>query len=157
MDDLFYMNVAYEEATLAANEGEVPVGAVIVCNGEIIAKEHNRREQNKDSTAHAEMLAIKKACERLGTWRLTDCTAYVTLEPCIMCSGALLNSRIDRVVFGAGDATMGACGSLMNVNNFPDMYHHFEVCSGIMADECASLITDFFVKRRKEGKFKKNN
>ncbi len=155
MDDLFFMKMALSQAVTAAEEGEVPVGAVIVYKGEVIALEHNRREQLRDSTAHAEMLAIKKACEYLGTWRLTGCTAFVTLEPCIMCAGALLNARIDRVVFGAGDATMGACGSLFSVNNFPTMYHHFEVVGGVLNDECALLIKEFFSKRRKEDKYKK--
>ena len=156
MNDLDFMKIALAEAIKAADEGEVPVGAVIVQDGLVIACEHNRREQLKDSTAHAEILAIKKACEKLGTWRLSGCTAYITLEPCIMCGGALLNSRIERVVYGAGDATMGACGSLFNVNDFPSMYHHFELIGGVLGEECALLMKEFFAKRRKEEKYSKN-
>ena len=145
--DREYMLLAIEMANQAYKADEVPVGAVIVKNGEIIATGRNNREETHDATGHAETLAIRQACERLGTWRLDDCELYVTLEPCPMCMGAIINSRIKRVVFGAKDAKAGACGSVINLNNYP-FNHKPEIVSGIMNDECHSILSDFFANKR---------
>ena len=147
MNDLKYMSVALDEAKKAFDEGEVPVGAAIVRNGEIIAVAHNNREAANDATGHAETLAIRKACEIIGSWRLEDCELYVTLEPCPMCMGAIINSRIKRVVYGAKDAKAGACGSVLNLTSYP-LNHKPAVVSGIMCDECADILSDFFVNKR---------
>lgn len=141
------MLLAIEMAKQAYKADEVPVGAVIVKNGEIIATGRNNREETHDATGHAETLAIRQACERLGTWRLDDCELYVTLEPCPMCMGAIINSRIKRVVFGAKDAKAGACGSVINLNNYP-FNHKPETVSGIMSEECQSILSDFFSNKR---------
>lgn len=145
--DREYMLLAIEMAKQAYKADEVPVGAVIVKNGEIIATGRNNREETHDATGHAETLAIRQACERLGTWRLDDCELYVTLEPCPMCMGAIINSRIKRVVFGAKDAKAGACGSVINLNNYP-FNHKPETVSGIMSEECQSILSDFFSNKR---------
>lgn len=142
-----YMEQAFAEARKAYNKNEVPVGAVIVKNGEIIATGRNNREETGDATGHAETLAIREACEKLGTWRLDDCELYVTLEPCPMCMGAIINSRIKRVVFGAKDAKAGACGSVINLNNYP-FNHKPEIASGIMSEECQHILSDFFSNKR---------
>lgn len=147
MIDRDYMEQAYAQAREAYNKNEVPVGAVIVRNGEIIATGKNNREEAHDATGHAETLAIRAACEKLGTWRLEDCELYVTLEPCPMCMGAIINSRIKRVVFGAKDAKAGACGSVINLNNYP-FNHKSEIVSGIMAEECQEILSDFFLNKR---------
>ena len=141
------MNIAYNKATEAYNSNEVPVGAIIVRNGEVIATGRNNREETHDATGHAETLAIREACQRLGTWRLDDCELYVTLEPCPMCMGGIINSRIKRVIFGAKDAKAGACGSVINLNNYP-FNHKPEITSGIMAEECQAILSDFFSNRR---------
>ena len=143
MDDLFYMDAALELAKQAAAEGEVPVGCVIVRDGQIVGQGHNRRETDKTALGHAEIAAIAQACENLGGWRLWDCTLYVTLEPCPMCAGAILNARIPRVVFGAADAKSGACGSVCDLFAM-DFNHHPTVCAGIREEESAKLLTDFF-------------
>ena len=119
MNDIQYMRLAINEAKLAANEGEIPVGAVIVKDGEVIAGARNNREASGDATGHAELLAIRKACDVLGGWHLEKCTLYVTLEPCPMCMGAIINSRLGRVVFGAKDPKAGACGSVLDLRNYP--------------------------------------
>ena len=147
MNDEKYMNMALDEAKKAFDEGEVPVGAVIVKGGEIVAVAHNNREATNDATGHAETLAIRKACEDIGSWRLEDCELYVTLEPCPMCMGAIINSRIKRVVYGAKDAKAGACGSLVNLTSYP-FNHKPLIDHEVMADECAAIISDFFYKKR---------
>ena len=142
-----YMNIALDEARKAFLEGEVPVGAIIIKGNEIIATARNNREATGDATGHAETLAIREACEKLGTWRLEDCELYVTLEPCPMCMGAIINSRIKKVVYGAKDAKAGACGSLVNLAAYP-FNHKPSVESGVMRDECAQILYDFFSKKR---------
>ncbi len=139
------MGLALAEARLALDHDDVPIGAIVVSpSGEILASRHNERELTKDPTAHAEVLALRDAAERLGEWRLYDCTLVVTLEPCAMCAGALTNSRIGRVVFGAEDPKAGACGSLYNLAVDPRLNHTFEVQGRVLADECAELLTTLF-------------
>ncbi len=147
MMDRDYMQRAIDMANQAYRVDEVPVGAVIVKDGEIIATGRNNREETHDATGHAETLAIREACEKLGTWRLDGCELYVTLEPCPMCMGAIINSRIKRVVFGTKDAKAGACGSVINLNNYP-FNHKPEIISGIMSDECQQILSDFFANKR---------
>lgn len=148
--DIEYMRQALALAEQAANMGEVPVGALVVDNasGEVISSAYNLRETNKSATAHAEILAIEEACRKRGGWRLGGCTLYVTLEPCPMCAGALINSRIDRVVFGAEDMLAGCCGSVINFNSYP-FNHAFELTSGVCEDECKELLKRFFENKRK--------
>ena len=146
-EDTKYMARALALAEEAAREGEVPVGCVIVRGGEIVGEGRNRREGIKNALAHAEMEAIDQACRALGGWRLTGCTLYVTLEPCPMCAGAIVNARIPRVVFGAKDARAGAMGSLINVNSYP-LNHHARVESGVMEAECVTILREFFRQRR---------
>ena len=147
-NDNYYMELAIEQARLAAEAGEVPVGAIVVKDGQIISTGKNNREQTGDATGHAELLAIREACRVLGGWHLERCTLYVTLEPCPMCMGAIVNSRIGRVVFGAKDAKAGACGSVLDMRYYP-LNHKPEVKSGVLADECANLLSDFFRSKRK--------
>lgn len=147
MKDIDYMKIALKEAEIAANEGEIPVGAVIVKDGEIIAKARNNREATGEATGHAELLAIREACRALGGWHLEACELYVTLEPCPMCMGAIINSRLGKVVFGAKDAKAGACGSVLNMCSYP-LNHKPEVESGVMRDECAAVLSEFFSKKR---------
>ena len=144
-----YMKIALSEAQIAANDGEIPVGAVIVKDGEIIASAHNNRETTGDATGHAEILAIRKACEALGGWHLEKCTLYVTLEPCPMCMGAIINSRLGRVIFGAKDAKAGACGSVIDLRSYP-FNHKPQVKSGFMSEESLALLSDFFKKKREK-------
>lgn len=147
--DIQMMNAAIEEAKAAALLGEVPIGAVIAQNGVIIARGHNLRETGKHALAHAEIVAIDNACKALGGWRLPNCTLYVTLEPCPMCAGAIINSRIDRVVFGAYDQRAGSLGSLIDLSKVK--YNHSpQLCGGVMAEECAALLTDFFKSLRQK-------
>ncbi len=148
MNEAKFMIEAIEEAKLAATEGEVPVGAVIVKDGEIIATARNNREQTGDATGHAELLAIREACRVLGGWHLEKCELYVTLEPCPMCMGAIINSRLGKVVFGAKDAKAGACGSVLNMCAYP-LNHKPLIESGFMKEECAAILSDFFAERRK--------
>ena len=147
------MCLAIEQARLSAQEGEVPVGAVIVKDGEVIATGRNRRETDKNALAHAELEAIGGACKALGGWRLWQCELYVTLEPCPMCAGAIINSRLRRVVYGASDKKAGSCGSVVNL--FDQPYNHRpEVVAGFMGEECGRMLTEFFRAmriRRKEG------
>ena len=151
-DDTKWMSEALRKARLAAKEGEVPVGAVVVADGKILAACHNLCETVKDATAHAERLAISDACRALGSWRLENATLYVTLEPCPMCMGAIINARIPRVVFGAFDARAGACGSLINLSSYP-LESRPECTGGLMEEDCRRLLTDFFaMKRKKTGK-----
>ncbi len=137
-----YMQLALEEARVAAREGEVPVGAVLVKNGEVIARAHNRVEQSGDATAHAELLCLREAMERLGP-RLSDCSLYVTLEPCAMCAGACVNAKLSRLVFGSFDEVAGCCGSKMDLTDHCFL-HSVETWGGILEPECKALLTDFF-------------
>ena len=145
-----FMKMALEEAAAAASHGDVPVGAVVVRDGEVIARGHNRREVDRVATAHAELLAMEEACRAIGSWRLSDCTLYVTLEPCPMCAGTAVNARVGRVVYGAKDAKAGAMGSLLNVNAYP-LNHKPVIESGLMARECADCLKEFFEAKRKKG------
>lgn len=150
--DEIFMRRAIELARECAAEGEVPVGAVVVRDGEIIAEAANCREREKVATAHAECRAIEAACRTLGGWHLTRCTLYVTLEPCPMCAGAAVNSRMDRVVFGAADPKAGAFGSVLDLCALP-LNHRPETKGGVLAEECAAVLSQFFAgKRKKTGK-----
>ena len=153
MNDSFFMNEALKLAREAADEGEVPVGAVVVLGDEIVGKGRNRREKGKNALAHAELEAIDNACKRLGGWRLHQCDIYVTLEPCPMCTGAIINSRIKKVVFGASDYKAGSMGSVIHLCDLP--YNHKPVIEGgFMQEECSTLLTEFFAnlrERRKSG------
>ena len=150
------MTIAMDEAKAAAELDEVPVGAVIVRNDEVIARAHNLVETRQDPTAHAEMLALKEASDKLNTRRLSDCTMYVTLEPCPMCAGAIINSRVRRLVFGAKDAKAGSCGSVVDMFALP--YNHKpEVTAGVLEKECSELLTDFFEQLREKHKKEKEN
>jgi tRNA(adenine34) deaminase len=142
------MAIALQEARAALDEGDVPVGAVIVRDDIVIARRHNERERTKDPTAHAEILALRDAALVLGGWRLDDCTLVVTLEPCVMCAGALLNARIGRLVYGAADLKGGATASLYNVAADPRLNHNPPVTHGILAVQCAELLTEFFAGQR---------
>ena len=148
MTDDELMAVALEEATSALAHGDVPVGAVVVKDGAIIARRHNERELTGDPTAHAEVLALRDAATEVGGWRLEGCTLVVTLEPCVMCGGAALNSRVDRVVYGAADMAAGACLSLYNVCDDPRLNHRMDLTPAVRAEECAALLTDFFAAQR---------
>lgn len=143
-----FMKIALDEAKRAADIDEVPVGAVIVKDGIIISQAFNTRESSKDATAHSEITAIKKACEALGGWRLIDCEMYVTLEPCLMCSGAILQSRIEKLYIGAMDPKAGAAGSVINVFEDYWFHHKCEVYTGILQEECSSILKEFFKKKR---------
>lgn len=152
IQDQKYMEAAIAEAKKAAAIGEVPIGAVIVKDNEIIARAHNLRESIQQPTAHAEHIAIERAAEVVGSWRLEDCTLYVTLEPCVMCSGAIVMSRVPRVVFGAHDPKGGCAGSLMDLLTEPRFNHRAEVVSGICADECSAMLKTFFKTLREQKK-----
>ncbi len=143
-----FMKKAIEQARLAENINEVPIGAVIVRDGEVIATGYNLRETSKDPTAHAEMIAIREASKQLGGWRLIGCTLYVTLEPCPMCAGAIVQSRIERVVYGTMDPKAGCAGSLMNILEDPRFNHRVKVLSGVLQDECSDILTQFFKRLR---------
>ena len=149
MDERIYMEAALELAKEAFAEGEVPVGCVIVRNGQIVGRGRNRRETAKTALGHAEIEAIADACKNLGGWRLWECTLYVTLEPCPMCAGAIINARIPRVVYGASDKKCGATGSVCNLFSM-EFNHHPRVECGILEEECAALLSDFFAKLRIE-------
>jgi tRNA(adenine34) deaminase len=143
-----FMVEAIKEARLAAAEGEVPVGAVITVDSRVLVRAHNERERTGDPTAHAEILAIRRAAEKLGRWRLSDVTLYITLEPCPMCAGAILAARIPLVVYGADDPRAGAAGSVMNVLSEPRFNHHPEVIAGVAAEECREILREFFDEKR---------
>ena len=147
--DMNYMKQALALAGEAAACGEVPVGAIVVRDGEIIGKGYNRRETWGSAIAHAEILAIEEACRAVGSWRLNGCTLYVTLEPCPMCTGAIVNARVDRVVFGVKDPAAGCCGSVLQIGNYP-FARNLTVESGVSEEECAAILTHFFKQRRKE-------
>ena len=142
------MERAIELAKMASELDEVPVGALIVHKGEIISEAYNTRETSKCATHHAEILAIEGACRRLGGWRLPECTLYVTLEPCPMCAGAIINSRIDRVVFGAYDRRAGAFGTLFDLNSYP-LNHKTQISAGVLEEKCASILSEYFRRKRK--------
>lgn len=146
--DDYFMGEALRQAAKAYEAGEVPVGAVIVREGRIIARAFNQVELLKDATAHAEMLALTQAEQAVGDWRLTDCTLYVTKEPCPMCAGAIVHTRLARVVFGAGDPKGGAAGGALNLLQFPTLNHRCEITSGLRQDECRTLLKDFFSEQR---------
>ena len=149
MDHEYYMDQALALAREAAEDGEVPVGCVIVRDGQIVGRGRNRRETGRTALGHAEIEAIGQACETLGGWRLWECTLYVTLEPCPMCAGAIVNARIPTVVFGASDAKCGACGSVCDLFSM-EFNHHPQVIQGIREEEAAGLLTDFFQNLRLE-------
>ena len=149
MTDQEYMDLALELAREAAAEGEVPVGCVIVCRDQVVGRGRNRRETGKTALGHAEIEAIQQACQTLGGWRLWECTLYVTLEPCPMCAGAIVNARIPRVVFGASDRKCGACGSVCNLFSM-EFNHHPTVEAGVRQEEAAALLAEFFQNLRLE-------
>lgn len=153
-DDL-YMMEAIKEARKAEEIGEVPIGAVLVKNGKIISRAHNLRESTQSSTAHAELLAIEQACREIGSWRLEDTILYVTLEPCPMCSGAIVLSRVKRVVYGASDPKGGCAGTLMNLLQESRFNHQSEVVKGVLEEECGQLLSQFFQKIRDRKKSEK--
>jgi tRNA(adenine34) deaminase len=144
------MSLALAEARRAAVHGDVPVGAVLVIEGRVVASRHNERELRQDPTAHAELLAMRDAAESLGTWRLEHATMVVTLEPCPMCAGALVAARVRRVIFGATDPKAGACGTLYNLCQDPRLNHEVAVTGGVREEECAAVLTDFFAGRREQ-------
>lgn len=148
MEDRSYMDVAIEEAKKAFSAGDVPVGAVIVKDGVIIARAHNMREETGDATAHAEMLAVREACRVVGGWRLSGCTMYVTLEPCPMCAGALVMSRMDRLVYALSESKTGAAESVFNIVDNKALNHRLQVTSGIGETECRELLQRFFKAKR---------
>ncbi|KHE72133.1 tRNA adenosine(34) deaminase TadA [Halobacillus sp. BBL2006] len=150
--DEYYMKLAIEEAAKAEAEGEVPIGAVIVCNDKVIAKGYNQRETSQLASSHAEFIAIERANQAIGSWRLEGCTLYVTLEPCPMCAGAILQSRIPRVVYGARDPKAGCVGSLMNLLDDDRFNHKAEVVAGIKGETCGAMLTQFFRKLRHKKK-----
>jgi len=149
MDHEAFMREALAEAEKAYAAGEVPIGAVVVREGEIISRAHNRREAEHDATAHAEILAIREAGRRLGGWRLTGCTLYVTIEPCPMCAGALVQSRVEHLVYGAADPKAWADRSLLEIVQNPGLNHRLAVTGGVLAEECGALMKRFFRSRRR--------
>jgi tRNA(adenine34) deaminase len=147
-DDLRFMAVALDEASAAASHGDVPVGAIVVRDGIVLARASNRTVRDQDPTAHAELLAIRGAAQSLGTWRLADCTLYVTLEPCAMCAGAIVLARIPRLVFAAADPKAGMTGSLENLAQDPRLNHRVDLVGGVLAEESGALLRAFFRERR---------
>jgi tRNA(adenine34) deaminase len=146
--DQEWMQIALDLASQAAQNGEVPVGAIVVKDGAIIGRGANAPIGLHDPSAHAEIIAMRQAAQFLGNYRLVDCTLYVTLEPCAMCSGAMQHARIAKLVFGASDAKTGACGSVINLMNEPKLNHHCEVIGGVLAEECGAVLSAFFKQRR---------
>jgi tRNA(adenine34) deaminase len=153
--DRQFMRLALKEAKKAGNLGEVPIGAVIVYDGEVIASASNLRETTQNAVTHAELMAIQQACEKIGSWRLEETTLYVTLEPCPMCAGAILQSRIPRVVYGARDVKAGCVDSLYHLLNDSRFNHECEVTEGVLAEECGQILTDFFRALRERKKAEK--
>ena len=147
-----FMQMAIEQAKIAEDNGDVPIGAIIIHNNQIIAKAYNQREQLQDPTAHAEIVALTQAAAALESWRLNDCTIYVTLEPCTMCAGALVLARIARLVYGCDDAKTGAVKSLYNIVSDSRLNHQVEITSGVLKEQCSSQLQQFFSRRRKENK-----
>ncbi len=154
-EDRRFMAMAIEEARKAESLGEVPIGAVLVKNGEVIARAHNLREQDQQATAHAELMAIGEACRKTGSWRLEETVLYVTLEPCPMCAGAILQSRVPRVVYGARDPKAGCVDSLYRLLDDPRFNHRCDVTEGVLGDECGAMLTEFFRKIRARRKAEK--
>jgi len=152
MNDADYMRFALELASQAQAAGEVPVGAVVVKNGEIVGRGFNAPISRHDPSAHAEMLAMRDAAQRLGNYRLVGCELFVTLEPCLMCAGAIMHARIARVVYGARDLKTGACGSVLNAFAEPRLNHHAEVQGGVLGEECGLMLSQFFAMRRAQQK-----
>ncbi|WP_332699134.1 tRNA adenosine(34) deaminase TadA [Halalkalibacter lacteus] len=152
-----WMELALLEADKAEAIGEVPIGAIIVKEGEVVAAAHNRREIDQQALAHAELTVIQEACSKLNNWRLTGCTLYVTLEPCPMCAGAIVQSRIDKVVYGATDPKAGCAGTLMNLLEESRFNHQAEVVGGCLEEACGSILTTFFRELRKKKKLKRSN
>lgn len=148
MDDTLFMQVALELAREAASHDEVPVGAVVVKEGQIVGRGYNQPIGRHDPSAHAEVMALRDAAQNLGNYRLPGCSLYVTLEPCVMCCGAIMHARIARVIFGASDPKTGAAGSVLNVFSETSLNHHTTLTSGVLAHECSALLSDFFVARR---------
>ncbi len=146
--DEYFMREALRLANKAAMAGEVPIGAVVVCEGKIIGRAHNQVELLKDATAHAEMLALTQAEAAVGDWRLIDCDLYVTKEPCAMCAGALVHTRVRRVIFGCADPAAGAAGSVVNLLQMPTLNHRCDIAVGVLENECAAILKDFFRQRR---------
>ena len=146
--DTELMGLAIEEATAAGANGEVPIGAVVMMNGVVVARRHNQREELQDPTAHAELLAIRDAAAAVGSWRLENATVVVTLEPCAMCAGTMVNARIGRVVFGARSLDNGACGSLYQLGSDPRLNHEFAVTADVRGEECSRLLSDYFAGLR---------
>lgn len=144
-----YMKIALNLAQEAGENGEIPIGAIVVVNGEIVAKACNEKEMRGDATAHAEILALQRAAEKLGRWRLSDAAMYVTLEPCSMCAGAMVQARLGNLVFGAYDPQAGAAGSVVDLLDHPAFNHQVIVKSGILADECGQILKEFFGAKRK--------
>jgi tRNA(adenine34) deaminase len=157
LGDEHFMNMALRQAEQAYQAGEVPIGAIIVHDGEVIAKSWNQVEMLKDATAHAEILALTQAASKLERWRLHDCTLYVTKEPCPMCAGALVNSRIKKVVFGLPDAKGGGCGGAFDIHNHDGLLHKVEIEGSFMEEPCKAIIQSFFKMRRQQQKDLKNN
>jgi len=151
-NDKDFMRLAIAEAQKAADLGEVPVGSVVVLDGQVVSTGFNRRETWQDPTAHAELIAMRRAAEKLGSWRLLDCTLYITLEPCPMCAGTIINSRVPRVVYGARDAKAGAARSLYAMLEDPRLNHRVDITENCLRDECAGLLTDFFEAIRQRRK-----
>jgi tRNA(adenine34) deaminase len=149
-ETLKFMSLALREAQRALDEDEVPVGAVIVQSGRVVARAHNRPIHLNDPTAHAEILALRRAAKKLGNYRLNDCTLYVTIEPCAMCAGAIVQARLWRIVFGASDPKAGAGGSALKILNHPRLNHRVEVLRGVMLEDCAIILREFFCSRRKK-------
>ena len=156
-DDIKFMRLAIEEAERASDLLEVPIGAVLVLDGEVIAKAHNLRESTQTAIAHAELLAIDQGCKRIGSWRLEEATLYVTLEPCPMCSGAIILSRVKRVVYGAMDPKAGCAGTFMNLLTDKRFNHQCEVTKGVLEEECGQLLTSFFKSLRQRKKAERKN
>ncbi len=154
-DDSYWMGAALREAGKAADKGEAPIGAVIVRDGKIIGRGHNLREGKNDPTAHAEMIAIRKAAKKTDAWRLTGATIYVTLEPCLMCMGAIILSRLDRVVYGCGDPKGGAAGSLYDLSSDVRLNHRVALTKGVREDECSGILSGFFAELRQRKKMEK--
>ena len=155
-DHSFFMRKAIHQAQRAAALGEVPIGCVIVHDGKVIGRGFNRRLTSHSTLAHAEIIAIRQACRKLGDWRLEGCTMYVTLEPCQMCSGALVQARIDRVIVGAPNPKAGCAGSILNLLQVPQFNHQVEITNGVLAEECSALLTDFFRDMRTRERNNKN-
>lgn len=151
--DNYFMKEAICEALKAYELREIPIGAVIVKNGKIVGRGYNQKETLKDATLHAEIIAIKDACKNLGGWRLPGCTMYVTLEPCAMCAGALVNARVERLVIGASDYKTGACGSILNIVQMQNLNHQVTVDFGILENECSNMVKKFFFELRKNKKY----